>query len=130
LKWKPGDKTLENHLQVCNQILALDPTSRGLSSAERNRRGRLLLERTVHALEFCFAQTGNIPSESAQQLLESAREALATRPNQRAYSENTDAIFEMVENLWKQCEDQCRTSFDGDEVLSRVVERLSLKTVL
>ncbi len=127
LRGNPDDQTLQNRLEVCTQITALDPTARGLSSAERNRRSRSLLERTLHALDSCFLKSENVPSESSRELLESARKALVAKPKQQALSENTEANLIMLENLWKQCEDQCRTSFEGDEVLSRVVAKLSLK---
>lgn len=129
LKKNPDDRTFQNRLDVCAQIVALDPTSRGLNSAERFQRSRSILERTVQALDSCFLKSENVPSDSAQKLLESAKKALIAKARPRTYGEDTEANLIIVENLWKQCEDQCRTSFEEDEVLSRVVERLSLKTV-
>ncbi len=72
LKIDPTDAQARARADLCDQVLGLDPTLRGLSSAERRRRNRRLLAAVV---EKCSGAAANVPASGdvlgrAQQIWE------------------------------------------------------------
>jgi tetratricopeptide (TPR) repeat protein len=59
LKIDPTDAQARARADLCDQVLALDPTLRGLSAAERRRRSRRVLAAVV---EKCSSAAANAPA--------------------------------------------------------------------
>jgi tetratricopeptide (TPR) repeat protein len=59
LRWKPDDPDVHKRLEVCEQILSLDPDARGLSAADRFARSRRLLQETADYLDACLQKSPN-----------------------------------------------------------------------
>ncbi len=55
LRLSPGDAAVQKRLDVCERILALDPTARGLGAAERFHRSQAVLTGVLDALDKCPA---------------------------------------------------------------------------
>lgn len=99
------DQRSRQRLAVINEVLALDPTLRGLPDAERFRRAQLLLRRVHQDLLSCTATaagTGaaatpstSVPSSS----LPSAASAQPARPAQAAPPAELAAALSAAENL-------------------------------
>ncbi len=98
---KPGDAKVQAQLELCEQVLALDPTQRGLSSAERVRR--------------------------SEKLLELARQcAAAAEPVSPPRNADVEANLNLAERLWQQRKPNCNQAADpAEEALALVLARLS-----
>jgi Flp pilus assembly protein TadD len=57
LRLQPGDMAAMGHLATVDSVLALDPTARGISPAERASRSRALLDRTLAITIECGQST-------------------------------------------------------------------------
>lgn len=125
LEVAPDNKGVGERLQLCDRIVALDPSLRGLSSAERYRRSRSLLESAVAALVRCLGAAAEKPSaEEARGLLAGARQALRARGRPRSYGDAVERDVAMAEQLWAARERLCGAEPAADEVLARVLARL------
>ncbi|MFN8008605.1 MAG: hypothetical protein U0V70_16600 [Terriglobia bacterium] len=127
LKLRPEDPALQKRFLECGQILALDPTLRGLSSAEKNRRSRLLLEEIVHAFEPCLQDMNTEAGSEIHGLMESAQKVLLAKPKQGEYGVDTEKNLALVESLWEKGGGRCRISLGTDDALSRAVAKLSAR---
>lgn len=126
LRWKPNDEAVQKRLELCGQIVSLDPTGRRLSPAERYRRSQALLERVLKAFESCTATSSELTfPDAVRTQLEGARKALGKRPRERSYREEAEAATVAAGELWKAHENLCGSAGDGDEALVRVLARLS-----
>lgn len=107
----PSDTNSEARINLCNQILTLDPTRRGLDQEERLRRSRALLQMTLDAALPCF---GTTPSPSSADLLDSARKSLQARavPNRR--DESAEASLDLAEKLWQARNAACSAPSAND----------------
>ncbi|HZI77616.1 MAG TPA: tetratricopeptide repeat protein, partial [Gemmatimonadales bacterium] len=52
-KLMPGNREVEARLELCREVLALDPTQRGIGTGEQYRRSQILLQQTMSALDSC-----------------------------------------------------------------------------
>jgi tetratricopeptide (TPR) repeat protein len=120
---KPDDEEIRKRLGVCETVLALDPTQRGLSSAERYRRSLKLIKLASDAMNRCV---GAPPSENAHDLAEKAEQALKRRLGSSRQEEVTETNLELVEELWQARQKQCKQSpAEAEEPLALVVARLA-----
>lgn len=100
LALRPGDQRIAARLDLCDRVLALDPTQRGVGAKEQARRSAALLELTVAALDSC---TGLKLAAPQAALLDSARGALA-RPAPVSSDEADAAVevrIDLAERLWQ-----------------------------
>ncbi len=63
LRLRPGDTRLRERLALCNDVLALDPTRRGLSAAKRFDRSVALMALARASLERCPAAAALLPAD-------------------------------------------------------------------
>lgn len=126
LEGNPDDKAALSRLQLCDQIVALDPTRRGLSRAERYRRSTALVETALGALERCTAAApAEAPADDeVQRLAAAARQALARRGRPRSYDDAVEADVSMAQRLWASREQLCGAEAGADEALARVLAQL------
>lgn len=108
LRLNGNDTASAARLDACRQILALDPSRRGLNPAERLRRSRELLAAVLAALDAC-------PSPAVEPLAAGARQ-------QRW--RDADSILSTAERLWTAGAQTCRSPLPPDTALSRVMARL------
>ena len=90
--WGSVDDNATSRLQTVEQILALDPSIRGLAVAERYRRSLDLLQQTSNLLKSCKP-----PADGAALEMRAARQLKGNRP------QNTESIAEnisLAEDLW------------------------------
>jgi len=126
LRWQPDNQTVQKRLDICEQILALDPTLRGLGSAERFHRSKDLLEKTLRTLEECLASRSEISTpEGVHELLGVAHKAILRRPQPSRYSEEAETNTQLAEKVWQDRENLCGSIGSTDEALARVLTRLS-----
>jgi tetratricopeptide (TPR) repeat protein len=125
LQWNPNNEQMKQRLAVCDEILALDPTLRGLSTAERYRRSRRLVESTLGALEACLSRQAGQTAGSAPRLAEAARNSLARTARQRPSADARENNLSLAEELWAAREKLCGPARQQYEALSLVMAHLA-----
>jgi len=118
LQWNPSDGMSKRQLELCEQVLALDPNARGLRVAERYERSKELLQAEVMRLERC--QPGGKATDAA-------RKALTNRPRRSALEDAADMNLTLAEDLWKQEQKLCNPALmpNAGDAVGRVLARLS-----
>ena len=127
-----NDSELRETLDLLDEVLALDPTLRGLGSNERYRRSRALLERTADYINGCAYPLGEDlagPPEPQPQAVRDLTAAAEARIQQRRRPADVTAAAEANEllavNLWSLREQVCRGVWDDDDALARVLRELN-----
>jgi len=107
LALRPGDPRIAGRLDLCERVLALDPTQRGIGIRAQYARSVALLGLTVAAADSCAASGGG-PSPAA--LLDSARAALGRPlPGGPSADEAVDAQVNLAVRLWQSRPPRCPT---------------------
>lgn len=129
---QPQHEGLRETLDVVDKVLALDPTLRGLSTADRYRRSREILERTSKYVGACanpLADTLAGPRkpqpQAVRDLLAAARERLDPQRRTTDLSEAIEANLLLATNVWSLREQVCVSIWDEDDALSRVMRELN-----
>lgn len=120
----PRDQASRKALDLVDDILELDPTLRGLSSEDRYRRSRTLVERALTSLDQCLA-TQKAPPVSAQRLAERAAKSLARRRRPSRMGDAAESGIALAEQLWTARGQTCGPGSSGDPAVARVLERLN-----
>ncbi len=103
IRLAPTDDTARKRLELCSQLLALDPTLRGLSPAERLNRSRKLVELAGEEVSKCVA-AGSL--------------------NQNA-GRVTESNLDLAEELWQARAKECKSQPLADDPLALVMARLA-----
>jgi CIC family chloride channel protein len=105
---------------LCDGVLELDPTLRGLRSRDRHVRSLRLLAATSSAIQACL---GADASDASRSLAERARLVLASKRQPRVWSDAADENASLARELWLSVPDTCRAAVP-DDVLARVLARI------
>jgi tetratricopeptide (TPR) repeat protein len=120
LRLRPGDAQLRKDLELCDDVVGLDPTPRGLSPAARFTRSRKILELTIGAVKQCT------PSPTLEALTNQATEALKRRIPASRQADAAETDLNLAEKLWQAQKTSCvEPSQTSNEVLSLVMEKVS-----
>jgi type IV pilus assembly protein PilF len=103
LRLVPGDDVVRTRLELCGELLALDPTLRGLSPAERLNRSRKLVELARDEVSKCGA----------------------TDLNKQAAGQVTEANLDLAEELWQARAKECKAQRAADDPLALVMAKLA-----
>jgi len=122
LRLAPDDQTARRRLDLCNELLLLDPTVRGLSPAERFSRSVKLVELTLDETGKCI---GGNPSPESRGLLDKAGEALKSHGSAARRIEATEQNLDLAEQLWQARKKECKAAPDADSPLALVLARLA-----
>lgn len=121
LRLAPDDRATRQHLGLCDELLALDPTLRGLGPPERFERSLKLVELTIDDIGRCAGQN---PSPELRTLLDKAAKALKTHVVVARQSEAAESHLDLAEQLWQARKRDCRPAPDSDSALALVLVRL------
>jgi chloride channel protein, CIC family len=124
LRINPADVTSKQQLELSEQILALDPSLRGLNTSEKYARSQKLIKAALGSLSQCLATETNPLPPSTTQIADTARKSLLYRGRPRSYSDATEANVALSEQLWKVRIDSCGPPKASDEMLSILMARL------
>lgn len=102
----PADPMAARRADLCDRILALDPTQRGLESRERFRRSQEILKDVMAQLVACAGSEISLPTPS-KDAIAAARAALARKRVPASVSDAADANAELAEKLWEQRNASC-----------------------
>lgn len=121
LRLSPDNQTARQRLDLCNELLQLDPTVRGLDSEERYRRSVKLVELTLAEVNRC---TANATAES-QDLFGKAAEALAAKVRHGRENEAAEANVDLAAQLWQLRKKECKAAPPADSPLTLVLARMT-----
>jgi tetratricopeptide (TPR) repeat protein len=117
---KPDDAGIRMRLDLCEQILSLDPTRRGLTSNERYQRSLKLVALALDEINRC-------PATSApQELVDSANKALKGRVPELRQNAAAEANVDLTEQLWQARGRDCGASAStSDNALALVLAKVA-----
>jgi tetratricopeptide (TPR) repeat protein len=121
LRLAPGDPAAGRSLDLCNELLMLDPTLRGLSREEHLRRSLKLIELTRDDATQC---AGANPPPELQELLDISAKALNVRASAARQSDVADANLDLAEQLWQARQKTCKSP-TADSPLALVMARIA-----
>lgn len=121
---------LRERLTLCDEIILLDPTMRGLGRVSRHERSLQMLERTLAALDACIRVpadgVGPIQLPTAVAIDRGTARRWVDGVERRAQDDDaTEENLVLVERLWRATLEQCSDADASDQALSRVVGKLS-----
>jgi len=122
LRLTPNDLAIRKRLDLCDQLLTLDPTVRGLYPEDRLSRSRKLLELTVDDATQCSGQN---PSAEMRVLLEEAAKALKHRSSADRQSATAESNLDIAEQMWQFRGKDCTQPPAKDSPLALVLDRLA-----
>ena len=125
------DDATAERVALCNRIIELDPTRRGIGLSERFRRSRVLIERARAVALACQNPGGSdfvgpLPAmpEALVAALDAADEELTKR--RRASDDSVEANTLLAEEIWNQARPTCAASAPPpDPPLQHVMAKLS-----
>ena len=121
-----ADDASRRRLATCVEILAIDPTLRGLGAHEKHRRSLVLIEKTLVVLERRFQENPEVPVPvSVREKIERARTLLSQHQRPPSYSDATEVNTSLAEELWAAHGGLCKTPLSKDDPLSLVFAILS-----
>jgi Tfp pilus assembly protein PilF len=121
LRLAPDDQTTRQRLDLCNELLLLDPTVRGLDSAERYRRSVKLVELTLAEVNRCTASE----TPEVQELFDKAKTALEAKVKPARENETAEANLDLVAQLWQIRKKECKAAPAADSPLTLVLARMA-----
>jgi chloride channel protein, CIC family len=121
LRLNPNDTAVRKRLDAATEILALDPMRRGLAATERYRRSQEVLAGVLDVLDQCSPAA--LPADLKSQM-EAARKLLVKGWRPPSYSDATDNVTSVAEQLWTAGAKACGAMPPADAPLSRVMARL------
>jgi len=120
LRLAPNDAGVQKRLDACEQILALDPTARGLGMVDRLHRSQDVLAGVLDALDKC-------PVAPLREAMEAARKLLNKNQRPRSLSDAAERETSSAEQLWAAGSTMakgCSAWPSADSPLSRVMAKL------
>lgn len=122
LRLAPDDQSARQRLDICNELLMLDPTTRGLGLVERFSRSLKLVELTLGETSQCI---GPNPSPQLRGLLDEAARALKAHVSAAHQSEVSESNLDLAEQLWQARKKECKSPPPADSPLALVLARLA-----
>jgi Tfp pilus assembly protein PilF len=114
LRLKPDDQNASRGRDLCNQILMLDPTQRGLSVAERYRRSLKLVQLSLDEVASCAQDQG---------LLDQARKVLKQPVSVARLADASEDNLNLAEQLWDVHKRDCKST--PDRALALVIAKIA-----
>jgi tetratricopeptide (TPR) repeat protein len=102
-KTVPDDDHARQRAEICTQVLALDPTQRGLSTDEQYRRSVKLLDLLLTDVRPCLGAGTPVSA----QLLDAAAKALKQRVSVSLQSAALESNLDLSEELWQLRKTEC-----------------------
>ncbi len=123
---KPNDPSIRRELDLVSTLTALDPTSRKLTSIEKYRRSRQILDLARSDLQRCATDRPGTDSVDAAQLLNSAGNLATSKMPASINNEMAEGVLSLAEKLWQARIKICGAATSPDEQpLRLIVEKLA-----
>lgn len=118
----PDDAASRHWLDLCDEVLHLDPTLRGLDASERWRRSLTLLQLVQNDAGACVKPDS--PAD-LQDLTNKASSALKAHVSGAQESDASEANLDLAEQLWQARKKECQPAPSADSALALVLQRLT-----
>jgi tetratricopeptide (TPR) repeat protein len=122
LRLAPDDRAIRQRLDLCNGLLGLDPTARGIGPVERFHRSLKLVELTRDEASQCLGQNR---SPELQGLLDHVAKVLKAHVSAAHQSEAAESNLDLAEQLWQARRKECKPPPATDSPLALVLARLA-----
>ncbi|MBZ5623366.1 MAG: tetratricopeptide repeat protein [Acidobacteriia bacterium] len=122
IRLAPNNQASLQRLDICNQLLLLDPTVRGLGQSERFRRSVKLVELGLTETSQCVDQH---PSPDLELLLDKAGKALKAHVTAAHQNEESESNVDLAEQLWQARKKECKAPLASDSPLALVLAKLA-----
>ena len=122
LRLAPDDEAARRRLDICNELLMLDPTMRGLGPMERFRRSLKLVRLARDEISQCI---GPNPPPELRELLDKAGKELEAHVSSARQSEMSEGNLDLAEQIWQARKMQCTSPPTADSALALVMARLA-----
>ncbi len=122
LRLSPDDQATRQRLNLCNDLLMLDPAIRGLAPVERFHRSLKLIELTLDGIGRCI---GPNPSPELRRLLDKAAGAPKAHVSAAHQSEVSESNLDLAEQLWQSGKKECKSPPPADSPFALVLARLA-----
>jgi predicted Zn-dependent protease len=121
---RPGNDAAEKAMNLCERMLALDPTTQGLSPLARYQHSQALLTNTVEAVVRCGGNQAALP-EATQANVDKARKTIGHRIKSQSYNDAADGDVALAQQLWASRPATCSADAGTTDALRRIVEKLA-----
>jgi tetratricopeptide (TPR) repeat protein len=121
----PDSAAIRSHLQTLNTVVEIDPTVRRLTSEEKYRRSRRILEMASTGLRQCISDHLVGGSDELGKVLTAADAAAASKPPAHITNELAEGILNMAETLWRAQNRACGETDPRDEALALIMKKLA-----
>ena len=122
MRLAPDDQATRRRLDLCNDLLALDPTLRGLGPVERFRRSLKVVELALNETGQCVGQN---PSSELQTLIDEGGQALKAHVSAGHQDDVFESNLDLAEQLWQARKKECKSPPATDSPLALVLARLA-----
>jgi tetratricopeptide (TPR) repeat protein len=111
LQLRPADRDVQNRLDLCDQILDLDPAQRGLSPEEQYRRSHTLVERVLDDVNQCLGTGSGPTQELIKTVQDGLKKPVAPALRSTAFEDNLD----WADQLWQVRKTDCKQALGASE---------------
>ena len=122
LKIDGSDANASRMAEVCDRILALDPTLSGVSAAERYTRSQKVLSAVAEGLDQCVGKDPAMPGDLREEVKE-ARRGVGGK-TAASYGDAADRNLELAQHLWSASVTICKDKGNGEDPLHQVMRKL------
>ncbi len=118
-------------LELCNEIIDLDPTYRRAGTRERHRRSELLLRRALAEAATCVETSPSDADDTGRSrerlafLVEQAGKVVGRKVPAGKIEESVEENVSLAEGLWEERQRTCDGLPPADEPLGHVLEKLA-----
>jgi len=112
LRLRPTDQDAQRQFDLCNQVLELDPTRRGLSPEEQYRRSRKLVELVLDHVTQCLGAAASGPS---QELIKAVQDGLKKPVTTAGRSVAFEGNLDWADRLWQVRKTDCKQALAASE---------------
>jgi tetratricopeptide (TPR) repeat protein len=116
-----NDREAQTSLEFTNSILSMDPMLPRLSSLDRVRRSRALLDRVINYLQSCGGKTIAADTPVPQNIEEAKKLLNSTYSDTDQY---LDQLQDAAEQLWKTRNTACGSAPAHDQALESLMPRM------
>lgn len=117
LRLRPADENARRMLELCDQVLNLDPMRRGLDGQERYRRSLQVLQLVADKITQCLTPA---QASTSSDLINEIQAASKSHVQTTAQSAAVETNLELAAKLWQSEQTKCAST---DEPLQLVLSK-------
>jgi CIC family chloride channel protein len=125
LKFDPSDELAASRAKIADQILALDPSDRGIASRERYTRSQDVLKNVLNSAVTCFGAESSWTA-TLKADVGTARAELVRKKAPASFSDAMEANIALAEALWKARNASC-PPVGGNDPVALVLGKLAAR---